>query len=102
MLVAALYNLGKTEEIKAFIGDKINNVDLMGMILWIYASMELENGNTEKAKKLFERGKNNGARVEWIFGVLRNKEAAEKLTKTLESLGSLGESTMDFEPTSND
>jgi TolB-like protein len=89
MLVADLYILGRTEEIKAFIGDKINNVDMMGMILWIYASMELENGNTEKAKELFERGRNNGARGEWIFGVLRNKEAAEKLTKTLESLGSL-------------
>jgi len=102
MLVADLYILGRTEEIKAFIGDKINNVDMFGMILWIYASMELENGNTEKAKELFERGKNNGARGKWIFGVLRNKEAAAKLTKSLESLGSLGEATMDYEPTSND
>ena len=102
MLVAALYNLGKTEEIKAFIGDKINNEDMFGMVLWFYASMELENGNTEKAKELFERGKNNGARGEWIFGVLRNKEAAAKLTKSLESLGSLGEATVDYEPTSND
>ena len=102
MLVADLYILGRTEEIKAFIGDKINNVDMFGMILWIYASMELENGNTEKAKELFERGKNNGARGKWIFGVLRNKEAAARLTKSLESLGSLGESTVDFEPTSND
>ena len=32
MLVAALYNLGKTEEIKAFIGDKINNEDMFGMV----------------------------------------------------------------------
>jgi len=102
MLVADLYILGRTEEIKAFIGDKINNVDMFGMILWIYASMELENGNTEKAKELFERGKNNGARVKWIFGVLRNKEAAARLTKSLESLGSLGEATVDYEPTSND
>jgi len=102
MLVADLYILGRTEEIKAFIGDKINNEDMMGMILWIYASMELENGNTEKAKELFERGRNNGARGKWIFGVLRNKEAAEKLTKSLESLGSLGEATVDYEPTSND
>ena len=89
MLVAALYNLGKTEEIKAFIGDKINNVDMFGMILWIYASMELENGNTEKAKELFKRGRNYGTRGKWIFYVLRNKEAAEKLTKALEPLGSL-------------
>ena len=67
MLVADLYILGRTEEIKAFIGDKINNVDMFGMILWIYASMELENGNTKKAKELFERGRKNGARGKWIF-----------------------------------
>ena len=89
MLVAALYNLGKTEEIKAFIGDKINNEDMFGMVLWFYASMELENGNTEKAKELFVRGRNNGARGKCIFPVLGNKEAAEKLTKALEPLGSL-------------
>jgi len=89
MLVADLYNLGKTEEIKEFFGDKINNENMMGMILWVYASIELENGNTEKAKELFQRGKNNGARAKWIFGMLRNKEAAAKLTKSLESLGSL-------------
>ena len=40
MLVAALYNLGKTEEIKAFIGDKINNKDMFGMVLWFYASID--------------------------------------------------------------
>jgi TolB-like protein len=89
MLVADLYNLGKTEEIKEFFGDKINNENMMGMILWVYASIELENGNTEKGKELFQRGKNNGARAKWIFGMLRNKEAAAKLTKSLESLGSL-------------
>jgi len=89
MLVADLYVLGRTEEIKAFIGDKIDNVDMFGMILWTYAAMELENGNTEKAKEFFERGRNYGTRGKWIFYVLRNKEAAEKLTKSLESLGSL-------------
>ena len=89
MLVAALYNLGKTEEIKAFIGDKINNEDMFGMVLWFYASMELENGNPEKGKELFERGRNKGARGKWIFPVLGNKKAAEKLTKALEPLVSL-------------
>jgi len=88
-LVANLYILGRTEEIKEFIGDKINDVNMHGMILWIYASMELENGNTEKAKELFKRGRNYGTRGKWIFYVLRNKEATEKLTKALEPLGSL-------------
>jgi len=88
-LVSNLYILGRMEEIKEFIGDKINDVNMHGMILWIYASMELENGNTEKAKELFERGRNYGTRGKWVFYVLRNKEAAEKLTKALEPLGSL-------------
>ena len=102
MLVNNLYILGRTAEIKEFIGDKINNVNMHGMILWIYASMELENGNTEKAKELFERGRKNGARGKWIFSVLRNKEAAARLTKSLESLGALGEATVDYERTSKD
>ena len=89
MLVAVLYILGKTEEIKEFIGEKINNEDMHGMILWIYASIELENGNTEKAKELFQRGRNYGARAKWVFYVLKNKEAAEKLIKALEPLGKL-------------
>ena len=62
MLVAVLYILGKTEEIKTFIGDKIKNEDMHGMILWIYAAIELKNGNSEKAKELFQRGRNYGAR----------------------------------------
>ncbi len=89
MLVAVLYILGKTEEIKEFIGEKINNEDMHGMILWIYASIELENGNTEKAKELFQRGRNYGTRAKWVFYVLKNKEAAEKLIKALEPLGKL-------------
>ena len=89
MLVTNLYILGRTEEIKAFIGDKINNVDMHGMILWIYASIELENGNTEKAKELFQRGRDYGTRAKWVFYNLRNKEASEKLIKALEPLGSL-------------
>ena len=62
---------------------------MFGMILWTYAAMELENGNTEKAKEFFMRGRNNGARGKWIFPVFRNKDTAEKVTKALESLGSL-------------
>ena len=89
MLVSVLYNLGKTEEIKNFIKDKIENQDMFGMVLWIYASMELEDGNAEKAKEYFDRGYANGARGKWILPVLKNKQAADKLTKSLEKLGSL-------------
>jgi len=89
MLVQNLYILGRTEEIKDFIGGKINNVNMHGMILWIYASIESENGNTEKAKELFQRGRDFGTRGKWIFYNLRNKEASERLIKALEPLGPL-------------
>ena len=89
VLIADLYNLGKTEEIKEFIGAKIDNVDMKPMILWVYASLELESGNPGKAKEYFERGRNSGAKKRWIYGMLRNKEAAERLTASLSSLGPL-------------
>ena len=88
-LVSSLYVLGRTKEIEAFIGEKIDNVDMHGMILWIYASIELENGNAEKAKELFKRGRDYGTRGKWVFYNLRNQEAAEKLIKALEPLGPL-------------
>ena len=47
--------------------------------------MELEDGNTEKAKEFFERGRNNGARGKLIFPVFRNKDTAEKVTKANEN-----------------
>ena len=89
ILVANWYILGKTEEIKKFLGDKINNKDMWGPLLWIYASMELENGNTKQAKDYFERARERGAKKFMIMQMLRNEEAAEKLTKSLETLGSL-------------
>jgi len=89
ILVANWYILGKTEEIKKFLGDKINNKDIWGPLLWIYASIELENGNTKKAKEFFERARERGAQKFMIMHILRNEDAAKKLTKSLESLGSL-------------
>ena len=51
--------------------------------------MEVQNGNTEKAKEYFERGIERGARKSMIMGTVRNKEAVEKLTRSLETLGPL-------------
>ena len=55
----------------------------------MHLSQELENGKTEKAKELFQRGRNYGTRAKWVFYNLRNKEASEKLIKALEPLGNL-------------
>jgi len=88
-LVANMYIQDRTEEIKKILGDKINNEDIYPMLLWIYASVELENGNTKKAKEYFERGKERGARKSMIMGTVRNKKSVEKLTKSLETLGPL-------------
>ena len=84
-----MYIQDRTEDIKKILGDKINNEDIYPMLLWIYASVELENGNTKKAKEYFERGIERGARKSMIMGTVRNKEAVEKLTKSLEILGPL-------------
>ena len=89
MYAASLYTLGKEEEIRELIGDAINNKDMFGMVLWYYASMEVEAGNLDKAKEYFDRGKENGARGKWIYINLGNIDATEKLTKLLEPLGSL-------------
>jgi len=89
MYAANLFVLGKNDELKLFIGDKINNKDIWGMILWYYASFELENGDFDKAKLYFEKGKENGAKNKWIISNLRNVDAAENLIKALEPLSSL-------------
>ena len=47
-LVSNLYILGRMEEIKEFIGEKINDVNMHGMILWIYASMERSEEHTSE------------------------------------------------------
>jgi len=84
-----MYILGRTEEVKKILGDKINNEDIYPMLLWIYAAVELENGNTKKAKEYFERGIERGGRKFMIKGTVRNEETVEKLTKSLETLGPL-------------
>ena len=54
-----------------------------------YFPLQYGNGNPEKGKEFFDRGRERGARKFMIMQILRNKEATEKLTKSLESLGSL-------------
>ncbi len=88
-LVSTLYILERMKEIQDFVGEKIDNVDMHGMILWVYASIELANGNTEKAKELFERGRDYGTRGKWVSYNLRHQEAAERLIKALQPLGPL-------------
>ena len=89
MLVAVYYILGKTDAIKSFIGEKIKNEDMHGMILWIYASIELEDGIFDKAKELFQRGRNYGAREKWVNYILKDKKSAKNLIKVLKPLGKL-------------
>ena len=57
--------------------------------LQLVMASSISNGNTKKAKEFFDRGRERGARKFMIMQILRNKEATEKLTKSLESLGSL-------------
>ena len=59
-LVHTLYKIGRKKEIISLMGDKIDNDDINGQnsgMLWVYAAVEMENGNRERAKELFLRGK---------------------------------------------
>tara|TARA_B100000700_G_scaffold213582_1_gene234893 strand:- start:342 stop:533 length:192 start_codon:yes stop_codon:yes gene_type:complete len=60
-----------------------------GMIPWIYASIELEDGNTEKGKELFQRGRHYGARGKRGYYILKDKKTTGNLIKVLKSLGAL-------------
>ena len=78
------------KEIINLIGDKIDNDDINGQnagMLWVYAAVEMENGNRERAKELFLRGKKNGWKA--IYWKNWNKEFYDRIVPILKPLGSL-------------
>ena len=60
-----------------------------GIILWIYVSIELEDGNPEKGKEFFQRGRDYGSREKWGSYILKDKKASVNLIKVLKTLGAL-------------
>ena len=59
-LAEFLFIEGRHQEIIEIIGKKINAEDMSNKVLAIYALLELENGNTDKAKAYFDRSLDNG------------------------------------------
>ena len=89
-LVHSLYKIGRKNEIISLMDDKIDNDDINGQnsgMLWVYAAIEMENGNRERAKELFLRGKNNGWKA--IYWKNWNKEFHDLIVPILKPLGSL-------------
>ena len=71
-------------------GDKIDSEDINGDsigMLWVYAVVEMENGNKSKAKELFLRGKNLGMKA--IYWKNWNEEFYDIIIPFLEPLGPL-------------
>ena len=58
-LTMSLYRDNQIEEIHKLIGEDINAEDMSPMVLAVYAFLEQQKGNIEKAKKYLERAKKN-------------------------------------------
>ena len=90
-LVLTLYLLGRIDDIKELMSSKINNDDYnIGNIgiLVVYSAIEAEEGNTEEAKKLWERVLKAGVTLNSLKSY-RKGILFEKIKPHLEPLGLL-------------
>jgi len=88
-LVSYLYRLGRYEEIRAIVEDKIDSKDMMSSITAIFASIEVKAGNSKNAERLLNRAKAKGLNKESIRNLLNRTQAAEGLISDLLQVGSL-------------
>ena len=88
-LVMALYKDGQKDEILKLIGDDIEAEDMGSFVLAIYAFLEQENGNMDKAKKYLDRAKKNGLNLVRFENSLKNHKELHK--KTINGLKKIGE-----------
>ena len=88
-LVMALYKDGQKDEILKLIGNDIEAEDMGSFVLAIYAFLEQENGNMDKAKKYLDRAKKNGLNLVRFENSLKNHKELHK--KTIDGLKKIGE-----------
>ena len=81
-----LYKMGRTEEVLSLVGDNIDAADIDGRILAVYALMELDAGNKEKATYFFTRALENGVTLKRMASALGRNDFAEKSLKALREL----------------
>ena len=90
-LVFSLYKDGQINEIYKLIGDDIYAKDMPGRVIALFAFLEQQQGNSEKAKELFQLAKKNNfdrKKFDRQFNA-GQKELLEKTINGLLELGSL-------------
>ena len=90
-LTMSLYRDNQIEEIHKLIGEDINAEDMSPMVLAVYAFLEQQEGNIEKAKIYLERAKkNNFDRQRFERDLSRNSSQPDLLEKTIGGLLEIG------------
>tara|TARA_Y100001954_G_scaffold231143_1_gene279961 strand:+ start:854 stop:2722 length:1869 start_codon:yes stop_codon:yes gene_type:complete len=90
-LTMSLYRDNQIEEIYELIGEDISAEDMSPMVLAVYAFLEQQEGNIEKAKMYLERAKkNNFDRQRFERDLSRNSSQPDLLEKTIGGLLEIG------------
>ena len=90
-LTMSLYRDNQIEEIYKLIGEDINAEDMSPMVLAVYAFLEQQEGNIEKAKVYLERAKkNNFDRQRFERDLSKNSSQRDLLEKTIGGLLEIG------------
>ena len=87
ILVGQYYKLGKYDEIRNLVGEKINAPDMSPLILAVFSVSEFESGNKKKATELFERFKSTGKSKDDIMSWFPETSYAESLIDGLKLIG---------------
>ena len=90
-LVFSLYKDNQVSEIYSLIGEDIDAKDMTARVLALYAFLEQEKGNTEKAKEYLDRAKEKNFKIEKFKRIFRadQKPLLEKTIAGLLKIGSL-------------
>jgi adenylate cyclase len=88
-LVFSLYKDNQVSEIYSLIGQDIDAKDMTARVLALYAFLEQEKGNTEKAKEYLDRAKEKNFKIEKFKRIFR-ADQKPLLEKTIAGLLKIG------------
>ena len=88
-LVADLYQLGRYQEIREVIGDKIDAVDMRKRLISIFAVLEFKAGNKDNAERLVKKAIAQGLNKELVRSWFNDIAVAENLISDLSSISTL-------------
>jgi len=88
-LVADLYQLGRYQEIREVIGDKIDAIDMRKRLISIFAVLEFQAGNKDNAIRLVKKAKAQGLNKELVRSWFNDIEVVENLISDLSAISTL-------------